>query len=346
LPETENYIPSETGESPLGNLPEWINTKCPSCGGSAKRETNTMPQWAGSCWYYLRFIDPNNENKLVDTEKEKFFMPVDLYVGGAEHAVLHLLYARFWHKFLFDIGVVSTKEPFKKLKNQGLIMADDGTKMSKSKGNTISPDDIIKSHGADTLRTFEMFLAPFADSAAWNPKSINGVKKFLDKIWDLKIRVSKNTDDKLDQLTHQTIKKVTEDIENFKFNTAISALMILVNEFKNKEAINKKNYISLLKMIAPFAPHIAEEIYSEFKEGSILKSEWPSYDEKMIIEDEVKIVIQVNGKMRDDLFVKTGSSEKEVKEVALNSERIQKWIEGKEIKKVIYVQDKILNIVI
>lgn len=346
LPETENYIPSETGESPLANIPEWVNTKCPACGGSAKRETNTMPQWAGSCWYYLRFIDPNNTNELIDIKKEKMFMPVDLYIGGAEHAVLHLLYARFWHKFLYDIGVVSTEEPFKKLKNQGLIMADDGTKMSKSKGNTISPDDIIESHGADTFRTFEMFLAPFADPVAWNPKSINGVKKFLDKIFDLKTRVSEKADSSLDQITHQTIKKVTEDIENFKFNTAISALMILVNKFKTKEYLSKENYISLLKMVAPFAPHLAEELYSEFGEGYILKSEWPSYDKKMIIEKEVNTIIQINGKMRDTLLIKTGSSEKEVKELALASEKINKWIDGKEIKKIIYIQDRILNIVV
>jgi leucyl-tRNA synthetase len=346
LPETDNYTPSESGESPLANIPEWVNTKCPACGGSAKRETNTMPQWAGSCWYYLRFIDPDNDKNLIDPKKEKHFMPVDLYVGGAEHAVLHLLYARFWHKFLYDIGVVSTKEPFQKLSNQGLIMADDGTKMSKSKGNVVSPDDIVKEYGADTFRTFEMFLAPFADSAAWNPKSIVGVRKFLDKIWDLKLRVSDEADNSLDQITHQTIKKVTEDLEDFKFNTAISALMILVNEMKTKESIGKENYISVLKMIAPFAPHLSEEIYSEFKDKNILKSEWPSFDEKLIIEDEAKIVIQINGKMRDSLTVKAGSSEDEVKELALALDNISKWVEGKDIKKVIYVQDKILNIVV
>lgn len=345
LPEMDDYTPSESGESPLANVSEWVNVKCPVCGFPAKRETNTMPQWAGSCWYYLRFIDPKNNKELINLNKEKKFMPVDLYIGGAEHAVLHLLYSRFWHKFLYDIGVISTKEPFKELKNQGLIMADDGTKMSKSKGNVVSPDEIIEKYGADTLRTFEMFLGPFSDPVSWNPKSINGVRKFLDKAWDLKEKLSEE-DDGLDQIVHQTIKKVTEDIEEFKFNTAISALMILVNEFKSVDKINKKNYLILLKMLAPFAPHLSEELCSLIGEESVLSSEWPSYDEKLIIENEVKIIVQVNGKIRDDILIKTGSSKEEVEKKALESEKVNKWIEEKEIKKVIYVQDKIINFVI
>ena len=346
LPEVEKYEPTGTGESPLAAIDEWVETRCPRCGMEAKRETNTMPQWAGSCWYYLRYIDPQNDKQLIDPEKEKEFMPVDLYVGGAEHAVLHLLYARFWHKFLYDLDVVSTKEPFKKLKNQGLIMADDGTKMSKSKGNVVSPDDIVDEYGADVLRLYEMFVGGFEDEVPWDEDGVVGMRRFLEKVWGLKERVvQKDPDKDLNGLLHRTIKKVTGDIEDFKFNTAISSLMILSNKMKEKEEISVDIFTKFVQLLAPFAPHISEEAWQEYKEESILNSDWPKHDPKVAEKKKVTLIVQVNGKLRDKFEVAKGIEREEALKLAKDREKVKKWIEGEEIKKEIFVKDKLVNFV-
>ncbi len=347
LPEVEKYEPTGTGHSPLAAIDEWVNTKCPKCGGEAKRETNTMPQWAGSCWYYLRYIDPENSENLIDPEKEDYFMPVDLYVGGAEHAVLHLLYARFWHKFLYDLDVVSTKEPFKKLKNQGLIMADDGTKMSKSKGNVVSPDDIVDEYGADVLRLYEMFVGGFEDEVPWDEDGVVGMRRFLEKVWALKERVEeKDADKELVSLLHRTIKKVTDDIKAFKFNTAISSLMILSNEMKENKTISVDVFTQFLQLLAPFAPHISEEIWQKYEDDPILNSKWPEFDEDLAEKDKVTLVVQVNGKLRDKMEVKKGINQEEAIEIAKKREKVKKWIEDEEVKKEIFVKDKLINFVV
>jgi len=349
LPQVESYEPSGTGESPLANISEWVNTTCPKCGGKARRETNTMPQWAGSCWYYLRYIDPKNDKILVDKEKEKYWMPVDLYVGGAEHATRHLLYARFWHKFLYDIGSVSTSEPFKKLVHVGLINAEDGRKMSKRWGNVVNPDDVVSEFGADSLRLFEMFMGPFSQSVAWSTSGVSGVRRFLEKIWKIQSIVGgQNTvDSKIQILLNKTVKKVTEDIENFRFNTAISKMMILVNALEKEKQISENNYQKLIIILSPFAPHIAEELWSKLgnKESIFLQS-WPAPDEKYLKDEEIEMVVQVNGKLRDRIFVASDVTEDEAKEMALESEKVKVFTVGKEIKKVIFVAGKLINIVI
>jgi leucyl-tRNA synthetase len=356
LPEVEEYQPTGTGESPLSIINEWVNTKCPKCSGPAKRETNTMPQWAGSCWYYLRYIDTDNSEEIIEKEKEKYFMPVDLYIGGAEHAVLHLLYARFWHKVLYDIGVVSTKEPFKTLKNQGLIIAEDGQKMSKSKGNTVSPDDIINEYGADTLRIYEMFIGPFDEQVTWNSQGIKGSYRFLEKVWKLfqkcKMQNAKckttTQNLKLKKRLHQSIKKVTEDIENLKFNTAISSLMEFCNIWqKDKEGLSKKDFEYFLKLLAPFAPHFAEEVWRKLgNKKSIFEEKWPEYNPKLIKEKKVTLIIQINGKVRDKIEVGADVLEEKAKELALSQEKVLKWIADKKIKKIIFIPKKLINIVI
>jgi len=359
LPRVEKYQPTGTGESPLAAIKEWVNTKCPKCGGRAKRETNTMPQWAGSCWYYLRYLDSKNKKEIFDKEKAKYWLPVDLYVGGAEHAVLHLLYARFWHKFLYDLGLVSTKEPFLKLRNVGLILAPDGQKMSKSRGNVIPPDPIIEKHGADSFRLYEMFMGPFSEAIAWDIKGITGTKRFLEKVWKLfekaKSVISTEEDKEIEKLIHKTIKKVTEDIENFRFNTAISALMILVNELQNRN-YGIWHLKTLISLLAPFAPHFCEELWQthfvkirnlKFEiRNSIHNQPWPKYDPKLVKEEMIILVIQVNGKVRDKIEVEASISEEKAKEIALSREKIQKWISGKEVKKVIFVPGKLINIVL
>lgn len=346
LPEVENYEPTGTGESPLANIPEWVNTICPKCGGPGKRETNTMPQWGGSSWYYLRYIDPKNNKELVSKELEKEWMPVDLYVGGAEHATRHLLYARFWHKFLFDIGVVSTTEPFKKLVHVGLIMAEDGRKMSKRWNNVINPDDVIGEFGADAMRLYEMFMGPFTQSIAWSTDGVKGVRRFLDRVWKLQDNIVIDEQTSIKSIVHKTIKKVTEDIENFRFNTAISSMMILVNETE-KNGISKSNYESLLQILSPFASHMTDEIWERLGHAeSIFLSEWPKYDPELIKDEEINLVIQVNGKVRDTIVVSADITEEEAKKVAMESKKIKIYTTGKEIRKIIFVAGKILNIVV
>ncbi|MFC1644716.1 leucine--tRNA ligase [Patescibacteria group bacterium] len=356
LPDVEHYEPSGTGESPLATIEDWVNVECPECGGEAKRETNTMPQWAGSSWYYLRYIDPKNNDALVDKDKEKYWSPVDFYVGGAEHATRHLIYARFWHKFLFDIGVVNHEEPFTRLQHVGLIMAEDGRKMSKRWGNVINPDDIVEVYGADALRVYEMFMGPFSQSTVWSTKGLTGAKKFLDRVWrlfDEKELYDCKGDcdgapDGMPTLLHKTIQKVSKDIENFDFNTAISQMMIFVNEATGHQRLPKSGMEKFLRILAPFAPHMAEEIWREKfgNEQSIFLSDWPKHNPDLIVDEKVELVVQVNGKVRDKITVDADIDEVGAKELALESENVQKHMEGKEIRKVIFVPGKLISLVV
>ena len=350
LPEVESYEPTGTGESPLATIDSWVNVKCPCCHGEAKRETNTMPQWAGSCWYYLRFIDPKNSEEIISKEKEKYFMPVDLYVGGAEHAVLHLLYARFWHKFLYDIGIVSEKEPFKKLRNVGLILAEDGQKMSKSKGNTISSEEIINKYGVDTLRVYEMFMGPFFDAIAFNMKGVNGVSRFLNRLWDLCLFSKDNQESSKEIIREENIliKKVSLDLEEMKFNTAISSFMEFLNfAEKRKEEVSLKTVKNILRLFNPFAPHMTQELWSLIKEEGYLHEEaWPSYDDELTVKEVMELVVQINGKVRDKIEVDSKLSKEELEKIALKSEKVKNWINEKEIKKLIFIPPKLISIVI
>ena len=351
LPKVKYYEPTGTGESPLAKIEKWVKTKCPKCGALAKRETNTMPQWAGSCWYYLRYIDPKNRKRFVDPKKERYFMPVDLYVGGAEHATRHLIYARFWHKFLYDLKLVSHKEPFLKLKSVGLVRGSDGRKMSKRWGNFVDPVDVVKKFGADALRTYEMFMGPFEQEISWQEKGIIGTKRFLDKVWFLKDRVSDKTPKKeeLKILFSKTVKKVTQDIENFKLNTAISQLMVFTNALEKEKEIPSDFYFGLVKMLAPFAPHLAEEIWQYFQKKkkkfqSIFETEWPKAKE--VSEKRYQIIVQINGKKRGLLFLEREFSQKEIEKMIILSEKFKKYFEGKEIKKVIFLPKKLINFVV
>ncbi len=349
LPDVENYEPSGTGESPLATITDWVNTTCPVCGAPAKRETNTMPQWAGSSWYYLRYIDPKNEKFLIDQQLEKDWMPVDLYVGGAEHATRHLLYARFWHKFLFDIGIVTTLEPFKKLMHVGLILAEDGRKMGKRWNNVINPDEVIDQFGADSMRLYEMFMGPFSQSISWNTNGVVGMRKFLEKVWKLQSVINEQgaVNNKIQILIHKTIKKVTSDIENFRFNTALSQLMILVNAMEKEKSISVVDYQLLITILSPFAPHLAEELWQQLgNEQSIFLQTWPVADEKYLKDEEIEMVVQVNGKVRERLLVAIDVTEDEVKETALENEKVKIFTDGKEIKKIIFVPEKLINIVV
>ncbi|HDX9625981.1 leucine--tRNA ligase [Bacillus anthracis] len=352
LPKTDNIRPSGTGESPLANIEEWVNVVDPETGKKGRRETNTMPQWAGSCWYYLRYIDPNNSEALVDPEKVKQWLPVDIYIGGAEHAVLHLLYARFWHKVLYDIGVVPTKEPFQQLFNQGMILGENNEKMSKSKGNVVNPDDIVASHGADTLRLYEMFMGPLDASIAWSENGLDGARRFLDRVWRLfvqdngelseKITDAPNKD--LEKAYHQTVKKVTEDYAELRFNTAISQMMVFINDAYKAETLPKEYVEGFVKMIAPVAPHIGEELWSKLGYNeTITYASWPTFDESKLVEDEVEIVVQVMGKVRAKLTMSKDASKDEMEKLAL--EAIQDQIEGKTVRKVIVVPGKLVNVV-
>ncbi len=360
LPITDDIKPSGTGESPLANLTDWINVVDKKTGKKGKRETNTMPQWAGSCWYYLRYIDTNNTEKFADYEKLKYWLPVDVYIGGAEHAVLHLLYARFWHKVLYDLGLVPTKEPFQKLFNQGMILAESKNgkpeKMSKSKGNVVNPDDIVKSHGADTLRVYEMFMGPLDASIAWSTNGLDGSRRFLDRIYRLLIdtetnkpnaKVVEKENNALETSYNLTVKKVTNDIENMQFNTAISQLMIFVNDCNKAEYIPKKYALGFIKLLAPFAPHISEETWQIYGHDKTLSYEpWPTYDENKLINDTVEIVVQILGKVKEKMVLKKDLSKEELEEKVLSSEKVKKLINNKKIVKIIVVPNRLVNLVI
>ena len=349
LPEVESYELTDTGESPLANILDWVNTTCSKCGGNAKRETNTMPQWAGSSWYYLRYIDPKNNEKLIDSEKEKYWMNVDLYVGGAEHATRHLLYARFWHKFLYDIGVVTTLEPFQKLYHVGLVLAEDGRKMSKRWGNVVDPNDLVEKNGADQFRLAEMFMGPFSQAAAWNSNNLEGVCRFLKKVWKLYTETEKTETEIKEQkiILHKTIKKVTEDIENFGMNTAISSMMIFVNEMLKQETICKNVLEKFIILLAPFAPHISEELWESLGHNdSIFYSKWPKFDSELLEGQIITYVVQVNGKLRDNLQVGPEVTEEEIKKIALELPKIQGYTKDKEIKKTIFVENRLINFVV
>ncbi|HDF5819675.1 TPA: leucine--tRNA ligase [Staphylococcus aureus] len=354
LPETDEIKPSGTGESPLANIDSFVNVVDEKTGMKGRRETNTMPQWAGSCWYYLRYIDPKNENMLADPEKLKHWLPVDLYIGGVEHAVLHLLYARFWHKVLYDLAIVPTKEPFQKLFNQGMILGEGNEKMSKSKGNVINPDDIVQSHGADTLRLYEMFMGPLDAAIAWSEKGLDGSRRFLDRVWRLMVnedgtlssKIVTTNNESLDKVYNQTVKKVTEDFETLGFNTAISQLMVFINECYKVDEVYKPYIEGFVKMLAPIAPHIGEELWSKLgHEESITYQPWPTYDEALLVDDEVEIVVQVNGKLRAKIKIAKDTSKEEMQEIALSNDNVKASIEGKDIMKVIAVPQKLVNIV-
>ncbi|PAY33917.1 leucine--tRNA ligase [Ligilactobacillus salivarius] len=354
LPKATDIKPSGTGESPLANLDDWVNVVDEN-GRKGRRETNTMPQWAGSSWYFLRYIDPHNNHEIADYEKLKEWLPVNLYVGGAEHAVLHLLYARFWHKFLYDLGVVPTKEPFQKLVNQGMILGSNHEKMSKSKGNVVNPDDIVEQYGADTLRLYEMFMGPLDASIPWSEEGLGGAHKFINRVWNLLIDENDNLRDRvttinnhdLDKIYNETVKKVTEDYEAMHFNTAISQLMVFVNNAYKADSLPLEYVEGLVKLLSPVVPHITEELWSKLGHvGSIAYAKWPTYDESKLVEDVVEIVVQINGKVRQHLQVSKDASREELQVLALNDERIKQELADKEVKKVIAVPGKLVSIVV
>lgn len=349
LPNITNFEPGTNGESPLAKISEFVNCKCPKCGSDAKRETDTMPQWAGSSWYYLRYIDPLNDKCFADYDKLKYWLPVDWYNGGMEHVTRHLIYSRFWHKFLYDLNVVPTKEPYKRRTAQGLILGPDGEKMSKSRGNVIDPLDIIEEYGADTLRTYVLFMGDYSVECPWNEDAIKGVFRFLDRVYNLKNRVKEdnNYTKSLEIIINKTIKKVSNDIENMKFNTAIAELMKLINTYYELENITTKDYETLIKLLYPFAPHITEELNKEvLNKDSLVYSSYPTYEEEKTKEDTFEMIIQVNGKLRDKIITKTDITEEEMKSIALNSEIIKKYTLDKQIIKIIVVKEKLINIVV
>ncbi len=356
LPKVENYKPPGTGESPLANINDWVGVTLPD-GSKARRETNTMPQWAGSCWYYLRYIDPKNTQQGWDSKKEEYWMPVDLYIGGAEHAVLHLLYSRFWHKLLYDLGYVSTKEPFQKLVNQGMILGEDGQKMSKSRGNVVNPDKVVSNFGADSMRLYEMFMGPLEAMKPWSTQGVQGVYRFLQKTWrtivneetgELVEAVKESQADEATlRLLNQTIKKVSDDIETFNFNTAISAMMIFVNHLSKQDDRPKSVVEKFVLILAPFAPHISEELWQRLgHQDSLSYESWPEYDKELIKEKEVELAVQVNGKIKDRIVIAADADEEHIKQKALASEKVVAAINGKSPKKVIVIKSRLVNIVV
>ncbi len=349
LPEISSFEPGENGESPLAKATDWISTTCPHCGGVAQRETDTMPQWAGSSWYFLRYMDPDNSEALASPEALNYWLPVDWYNGGREHTTLHLLYSRFWHKFLYDIGVVPTKEPYQKRTSHGMILGENGEKMSKSRGNVVNPDEVVADYGADAVRTFEMFIGAFEQSTPWSEKGLKGCHKFLERVWNLQDMVTDSDElsASLEKNVHKTIKKVGDDFEKLKFNTAIAAMMSLVNDFYKADSITKGDYRVLLTLLNPVAPHITEELWERFGNTELLAlTKWPEYDEAKTVDDEIEIVVQVNGKIKDKILVPADDSSEAMQEKALANEHIKELIEGKTVVKVICVPGKLINIVV
>ena len=348
LPEVENFEPGQDGESPLAKIDSFVNCKCPKCGGNAKRETDTMPQWAGSSWYFLRYIDPHNDNALADMDKLKYWGPVDWYNGGMEHVTRHMIYSRFWHRFLYDIGAVPFKEPYLKRTAQGLILGPDGVKMSKSRGNVIDPNEVVDVYGADVLRTYVLFMGDYEQAAPWSESSVKGCKRFIDRLWKLQDMTTDENDysSELSSAMHKTIKKVSEDIEAMKFNTAIAAVMTLLNQIYDKGAITRAELRDLLLIVNPFAPHVTEEIWQNMNFGGMLnEAEWPSFDEAKTVDDTVEIVLQVMGKVRSRMVIPVDMAKEEVIALAKQDEKIAELIDGKQIKKEIYVPGKLVNIV-
>ena len=348
LPNVHTYEPTDNGESPLAHMTDWVNTTCPCCGGPAKRETDTMPQWAGSSWYFLRYMDPHNDKALASPEALKYWSPVDWYNGGMEHTTLHLLYSRFWHKFLYDIGVVPTKEPYAKRTSHGMILGENGEKMSKSRGNVVNPDEIVDTYGADTMRLYEMFIGDFEKAAPWSPKSIKGCRRFLERVWSLadKVQDGDEYSKEHEALMHRTIKKVGEDADNLKANTAIAALMTMLNEFYDK-GVNKAEYKTFLALLNPFAPHITEELWQQLGENGLLSvAPWPQYDESKTVESTVEMAVQVNGKLKGTIKLAADADKQAAIDAALAEEKVQHAIEGKQIVKQIVVPGKIVNIVV
>ena len=349
LPDTKNFEPGESGESPLIKIRDWVETTCPKCGGKAERETDTMPQWAGSSWYFLRYIDPNNSDFLAGMEELKYWLPVDWYNGGMEHTTLHLLYSRFWHKFLYDIGVVPTKEPYQKRTSHGMILGENGEKMSKSRGNVINPDDVVNEYGADTFRTYEMFIGAFDQATPWSMNGVKGCYKFLERVWNLQnILVEGDSYSKeLETAMHKTIKKVTDDYNRMKFNTGIAALMAFINDVMKVERINKAEFKTFITLLNPVAPHITEELWQcAGFEGALSDTMWPKYDEAKTVDDEIEVVVQINGKIRDKMMISADLTPQQMQEVALESDKIKELIDGKQVVKVIAVPKKLINIVV
>ena len=348
LPDVESYEPTENGESPLAKITDWVNTTCPCCGGPARRETDTMPQWAGSSWYFLRYMDPHNDKALASREALEYWSPVDWYNGGMEHTTLHLLYSRFWHKFLYDIGVVPTKEPYAKRTSHGMILGENGEKMSKSRGNVVNPDEIVDTYGADTMRLYEMFIGDFEKAAPWSPKSIKGCRRFLERVWALaeKVQDGDAYSKEHEVLMHRTIKKVGEDADSLKANTAIAALMTMLNEFYDK-GVNKAEYMTFLTLLNPFAPHITEELWQQMGgEGLLSVAPWPVYDEAKTVEDTVEVAVQVNGKLKCTIKLPVDCDKQVAIDTALAEEKVKNAVEGKQMVKQIVVPGKIVNLVV
>jgi len=349
LPMVEKFIPTDTGESPLANIESFTNCTCPKCGGKAKRETDTMPQWAGSSWYFLRYMDPHNHKSLASKEKMEYWGKVDWYNGGMEHVTRHLIYSRFWNQFLYDIGVVVNKEPYKKRTAQGIILGSDNEKMSKSRGNVVNPTEIIDEYGADTLRTFTLFISDYEMATPWNDLGLKGARRFLDKIWRMfpNVKPGDNYSKDLERLIHETIKGVSEDVENLKFNTAIAKMMSLVNEYNKKDQITQADYEVLLQLLNPIAPHITEELWEMLgHETSLVYETYPEYDEAKLVKDEIEMVISINGKVRDKMIVENKATSPEIEELALKQEKIMSYIDGKKVVKIIVVPGKLVNIVV
>ncbi len=349
LPDMEEFKPGENGESPLANATEWINTICPKCGAPAKRETDTMPQWAGSSWYFLRYTDAQNDKELSSKEALNYWIPVDWYNGGMEHTTLHLLYSRFWHKFLYDLGLVPTKEPYQKRTSHGMILGENGEKMSKSRGNVVNPDDVVDEVGADAFRTYEMFLGAFDQSTPWSQQGLKGCYRFMEKVWNLQSIMTEETgySADLEKLMHKTIQKVGEDFERMKFNTAIATMMSFINEVTKKGSITKGEYMTLITLLNPVAPHMTEELWEMYGDGGLLSLHaWPEYDEAKTVDDMVEVVLQINGKIRDKMMLSPELNPQEMQEAALDSEKVKELIAGKEIVKCIAVPKKLINIVV